>query len=273
MVNGAPRKDLLKVYEHETEPEIGGGERLFQLVVFLSFLLFGAAGWYLKTHNPPPQVMEEKMARARQVSFIIEEKKKVEAVVEKPKPKPAAPRPEAPKEPIDLTTKPKLDQKTDDTKPEPPPEPEAPEVRRVYGLRKVYSTGLGADGSAADAVVGKLGNTLATDIDTLTASKNDLKGKVAPITTVQTLPKLKTAFKPEYTPEMIENEVEGVVSVKLLIGVNGRVKEVVVLNDLGYGSKDKIIEACLKLVFEPALVNGQPVATWFIQKFRFELTQ
>ena len=271
-MNNAP-KDLLRVYEHETEPEIGPGERLFQLVVLCSFLLFGAAGLYLKTHNPPPQALEEKMARSRQVSFIIEEKKNVESVEVKPKPKPPAPKPEAPKEPIDLTNKPVLNQKENDTKPEPPPEPQAPEVRRVYGLRKVYSTGLGAGGSAADAVVGKLGNTLATDIDTLSASKEELKGKVAPITTVQTLPRLKTTFKPEYTEEMIENEVEGVVSVKLLIGVDGKVKEAIVLNDLGYGSKEKIYEACMKLVFEPALINGQPVATWFIQKFRFELTQ
>jgi outer membrane biosynthesis protein TonB len=146
-------------------------------------------------------------------------------------------------------------------------------VRRVYGLRKVYSTGIGAGGAASDAVIGKLGNTLATDIDTFTVTKEEVKGPVAPITAVQSFPKLKTSVTPEYTKEMIENKVQGVIRVNILVGDDGRVLKAIVLNDLGFGSKQKVLEACAKLLFEPSLLNNQPVATWITFSFRFELLQ
>ena len=69
-------EQVLKLYEQETEVVLGPGERLFRIAAVASFLVFGAIGLYLKTHNPPPQVMEEKAERVRQVSFVMEEKKK-----------------------------------------------------------------------------------------------------------------------------------------------------------------------------------------------------
>ena len=69
-------ESVLKLYEQETEVVLGPGERLFRIAALCSFLLFGAIGLYLKTHNPPPQMMEEKAERMRQVSFVMEEKKK-----------------------------------------------------------------------------------------------------------------------------------------------------------------------------------------------------
>ena len=79
--------------------------------------------------------------------------------------------------------------------------------------------------------------------------------------------------RPEYTKEMIEKRIEGVVRAKVLIDIDGKVKQVVVLDDLGYGSKEKVYEACLKLVFEPALESSTPYAVWLLIRFRFELTQ
>lgn len=277
------RDSLLKVYEHEIEAEIGPGERLFRTVAICSFLLFGGIGLYLRTHNPPPQLLEEKAARARQVSFIIEEQKKPKMTIAQPKPVQAEPKPVPPVEekkpepqpekPVDLTNKPLLDQTIEDAKPDNSNAKTDEPVRRVYGIRKVYSTGIGAEGSAADAVVGKLGNTLITDIDTFTATEKELKGTIAPVSTVQVLPRIKAQVKPEYTKAMIENEIQGVINAKILIDIDGRVKKVLVLNDLGFGSKQKVYEACQKLEFEPARQNGQPRAVWFMISFRFELTQ
>jgi hypothetical protein len=270
------RELLLKVYEQEIEVEIGPGERLFRTVALCSFLLFGGIGLYLRTHNPPQQLMEERAARARQVSFIIEERKKPKMTISQPKP--AGPVEEKkteplPEKPVDLTDKPQLNQKIEDTKPDNSIVKTEEPVRRVYGLRKVYSTGIGAEGSAADAVVGKLGNTLATDIDTLAATEKELMGTITPITTVQILPKIKVQVKPEYTKTMIENGVQGVIKAKLLIDSDGKVKEVVVLNDLGYGTKERAREAFLQWTFNPAKIGTQSVAVWITFSIRFVLLE
>ncbi|MBN1131415.1 MAG: energy transducer TonB [Chitinispirillaceae bacterium] len=278
------RELLLKVYEHEAGVETAPGEKLFRIVALCSFVLFGSIGLYLRTHNPPRQVLEEKIARSRRVSFIIEEARKPEMTIEKaaraPEPAKTASvniekkEPEtASREPVDLTDRPVLDQATEDTKPDNTAAETGQLVRRVYGLRKVYSTGIGADGDAADAVVGKLGNTLNTDIDTVTATEEELKGKIAPVTTVHAMPRFKVRIKPEYSKAMIENGIQGVIMARLLVDTDGKVKKVSILDDLGYGSKQKVYEACWKLVFEPAtLRDGTPVAVWLNVPFRFELT-
>ena len=111
-------------------------------------------------------------------------------------------------EPIDLTKNPVLAQKVDDVKPE-PPKPEAEPVRRVYGLRKVYSTGIGEGGSASDAVIGKQGDTLNADIDTLPATPKDLKGGRGADNSITKLAKSKYVFKPEYTQGMTDAKVAG----------------------------------------------------------------
>lgn len=275
----APRDRLLAIYEEEIEAEIGPGERLFRIIVICSFAAFGIFGFYLRRHIPPEQTIEEQMSKTRQVSFIIEEKKVAPVVVPKAAPKVEAPKPAPvpekiePKktEPVDLTRNPVLAQKIDEVKPEPPaPSPEP--VRRVYGLRKVYSTGLGEGGEASDAVIGKLGNTLNAPIDTFTPQKEELKGTVTPVTTVQVRPELKVTARPEYTKEMIAHDVEGVMRANILVDVDGKVKKVIVLNDLGYGSKEKVYDACMKLVFSPALRNNEPVAVWIRFSFTFELS-
>ena len=263
-------ESVLKLYEQETEVVLGPGERLFRIAALCSFLLFGAIGLYLKTHNPPPQMMEEKAERMRQVSFVMEEKKKPLAPAPVKKPEPVIKKEPKKEEPIDLTKNPVLAQKVDDVKPE-PPKPEAEPVRRVYGLRKVYSTGIGEGGSASDAVIGKQGNTLNADIDTLSATPKDLKGAVVPITTVTSAPKVKTTVKPEYTEEMIEARVEGLVKAELLIDASGHVVEVKILNDLGHGTKERAREAFLKWVFEPAKRGNEPVSVWITYAIRFVL--
>lgn len=264
---------VLKLYEIETEVILGPGERLFRIAALCSFLLFGAAGLYLKTHNPPPQVMEEKAERRRQVSFVMEERKKplAPAPVKKIEPIKKAPEPKK-EEPIDLTKNPVLNQKVEDVKPEPPPKPEAEQVRRVYGLRKVYSTGLGAGADGSEAVIGKQGNTLNADIDTLTATDRELKGAVAPVTQISHGAKIKKIVKPEYTDEMKEAGIQGTIWAEIVVDTSGIVRDVKILNDLGYGSKELARKAFLQCVFEPArYADGRPAATKMKVPMKFVL--
>jgi TonB family protein len=142
-------------------------------------------------------------------------------------------------------------------------------VRRVYGLRRVFATGIGAGGSMGDAVIGKLGNTLNAPVDTVTATIKDLKGTVVPITTVTTAPEIITIVKPEYTREMKEARLDGVIKANILVDVDGRVKEVRILNDLGFGTAQKAREAFLQWVFKPAKRDGVAVAVWISYSIRF----
>jgi periplasmic protein TonB len=142
-------------------------------------------------------------------------------------------------------------------------------------LRRVFSVGIGAQGGNADAVIGKLGNTLNKEVDTITATKADIKGRIVPVTTITTAPELTNAgiVKPEYTKEMIDAKIEGLVKANLLIDIDGRVKEVKILSDLGFGAADRAKEAFLKWVFKPAMKDGKPVAVWITYSIRFVLLQ
>jgi len=261
-------KELLLSF-YTTGPDRSGKQEFFTPVLIVMLLLAAGTGWYLKVNNPPPVSIEERMSQI-QTEFIIEEKPVVKEEKPKPVPKEKKVEIEKPKDPIDLTEKPVLNQKQDDIV-KPPTEEQPKPVRRVYGLKRVYSTGFGASGDASDAVIGKLGNTLSTEIDTFTATNEDLKGTLVSITTVTSQPKLKVNSKPEYTKEMLENKIEGFVKAKILVDIDGKVKKVVVIDDLGFGSKGKVYEACLKLLFEPAYVGTDAVASWIMIKFNFKI--
>jgi outer membrane biosynthesis protein TonB len=197
--------------------------------------------------------------------FVMPEKKKPPA----PRPKPVAPKQET----VDLTKAPLLNRKQDFTAPQ-TSVPQTKQVARpVYGLRRVYSTGIGAGGSVSEAVIGKLGNTLNKEIDTLTPTPKDIKGQLVSITSISTAPRLKHDVKPEYTKEMIAAKVEGVIKAELLVDIDGKVKEVRILNDLGYGTRERARNAFLQWEFDPAMRDGKPVATWISYSIRFVFLQ
>ena len=241
----------------------------FGIIFTLTLAFFLGTGIYLKSVTPlPVAAFDEKKMELIRTQFLIAEKKKPQP------PKPAArpeKKPEA-KEVVDLTKAPLLNQKTDFSAPQ-TPQATPQTARPVYGLRRVFSTGLGAGGSAADAVIGKRGNTLNKDIDTLTPTPADMKGRLVSITTVSTAPRLKHDVKPEYTKEMIAAKLEGVIKAELLVDIDGKIKEVKILNDLGFGTRERARDAFLQWEFEPAMRDGKPVATWISYSIRFVLLQ
>jgi protein TonB len=241
----------------------------FGIIFTLTLALFIGMGLYLKTVKPLPvkEFDETKMEMIR-TQFLIAEKKKPQP----PKPKAQPEKKPESKEVVDLTKAPLLNQKTDFTAPQTAQAtPQA--ARPVYGLRRVFSTGFGAGGSVADAVIGKRGNTLNKDVDTLRPTPQDMKGQLVSITTVSTAPRLKHDVKPEYTKEMIAAKIEGVIKAELLVDIDGKVKEVKILNDLGFGTRQRARDAFLQWEFEPAMRDGKPVATWITYSIRFVLLQ
>jgi periplasmic protein TonB len=142
--------------------------------------------------------------------------------------------------------------------------------RRVYGLKRVYSRGLGSGGGGQDAVVAKLGNSLDVPVDTILATEEDLKGTLVSVTKVSSMPTITETAKPEYTKQMKEQNISGKVTAKILVDVDGIVKQIIILKDLGYGTKEESIKAIKKIRFIPGTINGEKVAVWIPFSFRFE---
>jgi len=250
-------------------PPQNGQNNVFSIIFILTIIAFLGTGLYLKTIKPVAvAVFDEKKATMVQTQFLIAEKKKTPP----PKPKVLEQKKDDAKEVVDLTKAPLLNQKTDFTAQDQPKQATTT-ARPVYGLRRVFSTGFGAGGAASDAVIGKVGNTLNKDVDTVTATKQDLKGALVSISTVSTAPRLKHDVKPQFTKEMIAAKLEGVIRAELLVDIDGKVKEIKVLNDLGFGTREKAIEAFLQWEFDPAMRDGKPVATWISYSIRFVLLQ
>lgn len=143
--------------------------------------------------------------------------------------------------------------------------------RTVYGVRKIFSKGLGSGYGGRDAVVAKLGNSLDVTPDTIKATKNDLKGELVSVTKISAMPKILVSAKPEYTKEMKKNRITGKVRAKVLVDVDGYAKRIIIIKHLGYGTRLASINAIEKMKFKPGIKDNEPVAVWIPLTFRFEL--
>lgn len=254
-----------EVYVQTGEPFV---ERLFKIILLAILAVFIGLGFYLRTIEPSPQTIADRISKIK-TQFLIQEKKRVKKVEKKPEKKKVKKK-KLKEKPVDLTKKPELKKKVDDIK---KTKPKKKKSRRIYGLKKVYSKGLGSGGNLTDAVIGKLGNTINKEVDTFTVTQEELKGEVVSATTVTVAPRFKRRVKPEYSKAMLENKVEGVIKVKVLVDVDGKVKKARALNDLGFGSKEIAVKACFAMLFEPAMRIDKPVAVWIIIPIRFKLLE
>jgi hypothetical protein len=242
-------------------------DNLFAFFLVAVLALFLGAGYYFRSCRSIAQVKQKIESSAVRAQFVIKEA--VVAHTEKPVLKKQVPQQIIEKkkvEPIDLSEHPVMAQAQDNVEKQ---LPNTPVVRRVYGLRKVYSTGLGSGGNLSQAVIGKLGNTLNTQVDTFTAQKEDIRGQVVSTTTITTVPKFVKMVKPQYSKEMLENKTEGVVKIKALIDIDGKVKKALIESDLGFDSGAQAVKATMEMEFTPAMVGIEPVAVWIVIPIRF----
>ncbi len=241
-------------------------DRMFFFIFPLTVAGFISFGYYMSGVESKTTSFKKIVSQVN-TQFLIKEKPKpvVKKIIKKKIEKKKV---EKKEKPVDLTEKPKLAQKKDDIQKS---NKKKKKVRRVYGLKKVYSKGFGTGGMMSDAVIGKIGNTLNKDVDTIIATKEEIKGTVVSVTTVTTAPVFKKKVKPEYSKEMIENKIEGVIKVRVLIDIDGKVKKSKALNDLGFNSASMAMQATLKMLFKPAMRGDIPVATWIIIPIRFML--
>jgi periplasmic protein TonB len=85
-------------------------------------------------------------------------------------------------------------------------------------------------------------------------------------------PRYAAALQPDYPPSMIRAETEGTVSVRVLIGIDGRVKQVEVTS----AASDEFAEATKRQAlkkwrFVPGTSDGTPIESWREMTVRFEM--
>jgi len=258
---------LLKAYEAYSPPTSSRSERLFGMTLWITLSLCASLGCFLHTIKPLSAPIGKSIDGIK-ASFVIggERPTPVAPVVRKqPAIKPAAPAP------VDLTRKPPLSLPPDAAPAEAAPVNAPPAPRRVFGLRRVYSVGLGSGGLASDAIVAKIGNTIHKEYDTATATEDDIKGVVVSTATVTAAPRFRKIVKPVYTKEMIDRRIEGTVKVRVLVDIDGKVKKAACVNDIGSDSATQAVEATMMMEFDPAMRGNDPVAVWIIIPIKFVL--
>jgi periplasmic protein TonB len=92
------------------------------------------------------------------------------------------------------------------------------------------------------------------------------------IRTARLDPRYASALQPDYPPSMIRAEMEGSVAIRVLVGVDGRVKDVQIVKaasaDFAEATKRQALK---KWRFLPATSDGQPIESWREMNVRFEI--
>jgi TonB family protein len=84
----------------------------------------------------------------------------------------------------------------------------------------------------------------------------------SPATSVDTRPIPLNSPTPRYSEQARNNNIQGTVTLRLLIGADGLVKQVRVVRGLPDGLNDQAIQVAYQLRFQPAMKDGKPVAFW-----------
>ena len=79
----------------------------------------------------------------------------------------------------------------------------------------------------------------------------------------------KTIKRTKYATE---NNIEGVIKLKLLVDETGHVRQVTALTKLGYGLDEIALAAAWKLIFKPARIDSINVALETIYSVKFDIT-
>ena len=84
-------------------------------------------------------------------------------------------------------------------------------------------------------------------------------------------PKLIFYVKPDFSEEARKNRLMGIVQLRGIIGVDGKVYNLSVVRSLGMGLDEKALEAVKLWRFEPGTKDGQPVAVEAFPEVTFTL--
>lgn len=92
-----------------------------------------------------------------------------------------------------------------------------------------------------------------------------------PFEAVEKLPVIINRVTPVYPPLAIQAGIEGKVVVRLLVGKDGTVRQVVVEHSTAEILNDAALDAARLFRFTPAIMNNGPVTVWVVFPFTFRL--
>lgn len=84
-------------------------------------------------------------------------------------------------------------------------------------------------------------------------------------------PQLIHSVHPEFTDEARQANLQGVVSIQLIVDANGNPENIQVVRHLGMGLDQKAIEAVRQYKFHPAMYQGRPVPVRLVVDVDFHL--
>ena len=137
-------------------------------------------------------------------------------------------------------------------------EPEKKPFRKVFGLSKKAIT----SAEPGAGVVVKAGNTVAVLPDNKQLKESDAESLPIPTDEylVNKMPSVIAEVRIPYPPEARAKKIEGKVVLDLLIDALGKVREAKLISGLGYGLDEAALSAIAQFKFQPAEVDGKPVA-------------
>lgn len=112
-----------------------------------------------------------------------------------------------------------------------------------------------------------LGNTLMG----IPENKVNENVEYAPLFSITKMPVFKLQVKPEYPSEARRLGIEGVVLLEVAISREGKVLEVKIIEDPGFGLGEAARSAIMRSEFEPAMSESTPVAVRVRIPVRFRL--
>lgn len=129
-----------------------------------------------------------------------------------------------------------------------------------------------SDNGIATTGTGSITNVTDDDVPSI------IEERVEPVPPLLTLreatinPRFRSAFQPEYPPALIRQDIEGAVTIRVLIGTDGRVRQV---EPVRFDDPELLratqTHALRKWRFLPATRGGEPVESWREMTVRFEI--
>ena len=98
-------------------------------------------------------------------------------------------------------------------------------------------------------------------------------GATQPIVLDESRTPLKILTKPHarYTDKARQMNITGTISVYVLFAANGTIPHIIILNSLGYGLDEQVLNAARQIKFEPELKNGTPVSVVRKVSYSFDI--
>lgn len=102
--------------------------------------------------------------------------------------------------------------------------------------------------------------------DALAQTSTNAGSKPPPISGIEKIggrvsaPRLVYSPDPEYSAEALDMKYEGFCVLSVVVGSDGRPRDIKIVQELGHGLDEKAVEAVKEWKFEPAMKDGKPVA-------------